>query len=217
MCGPAKSKPKSVFLLVLLPRPNLTLMKLHHPFTKAQWLTGILVILTIIIGIAFLANHLVSDHLNEALLLQFGYVGIIIIGVIAGLNTFVPIPAASFTPLFLEAGFTFPFIILFLSIGTIIADIVGYIFGQWSREFFLARHPRFFAYFTRLATKHTAYISTVLFLYAAFVPFPNELMIIPLAFGGVRFRTMVVPLFIGNMLNHTMIALGVVNLTSSLF
>ncbi len=192
-------------------------MKKASSFTKTQWITGLLVVITITLGIAFLAEHLAPDHLDEALILQFGYVGIIIIGVIAGLNTFVPVPAASFTPLFLGAGFSFPLIILFLSIGTIIADIVGYIFGQWSREFFLSRHPRFFAYFSRQAERNTSHISLILFLYAAFVPFPNELMIIPLAFGGVRFRLMVIPLFIGNMLNHTMIALGVTSVFNSLF
>jgi membrane protein YqaA with SNARE-associated domain len=189
-------------------------MRKRLPWKKEQIFIIVLALVTIIAGVTLLARHLFTDGLSEELVLQFGYIGVAIVGIIAGLNTIVPIPAATATPLFISFGLSFPLIILALGVGTIIADFVGYIIGHYSRTYIEVKYPKIFKYFTSLASTKKFFLVMVVFLYAAFVPFPNEAIIIPLALAGIHFRLMVIPLFIGNIINHTLIALGVTNIAN---
>jgi membrane protein YqaA with SNARE-associated domain len=189
-------------------------MRRRLPWRKQEIIIASLAIITIAAGVTLLARHLYTDGLSGQLVSQFGYLGVVIVGVIAGLNTIVPIPAATTTPLFISIGLSFPLIILALAIGTIIADFVGYIVGHWSRVYIEIKYPKIFKFFTDLAKTKLLFLIFVIFIYAAFVPFPNEAIIIPLALAGIRFRTMFIPLFIGNTLNHTLIALGVTNIAN---
>jgi membrane protein YqaA with SNARE-associated domain len=54
-------------------------------------------------------------------------------------------------------------------------------------------------------------------LYAALVPFPNEAILIPLAISGIKFRYLVAPLLIGNMLHQAILIVGVDSLTRFVF
>ena len=190
---------------------------MHH-IKKRSWQIGIIVaIVLILIGVLFAARSLSENPAALHVLSEFGYFGVVVTAIIAGLNTFIPLPAATFTPLFMAAGLSFPLIIVALAVGTLIADYIGYTLGRVSREVFIEKHPKSFAFFSRLQEGNRWLLFLVVLLYAAFAPFPNELILIPLALSGLRFITIIVPLLIGNLMHQTIFSYGITSLFEAFF
>lgn len=163
------------------------------------------------------AQTIAKDDALIKVVSEFSYFGVFITAVIAGLNTFVPLPAATFTPLFLAAGLSMPFIITTLVAGTLLADFVGYTLGHVSRELLQNRHPKLFNFFTQLRNEHTNFIVPTTFIYAALLPLPNEFILVPLALAGTNFRKLLLPLIIGNIVHQTLLAYGITNIFQTVF
>lgn len=171
----------------------------------------------VLVASLYLANFVANNDLAQNIVGQFGYLGILVIAIIAGVNVLLPIPAATFVPVFVAAGLWMPLIILALVVGTTIADYVGYFVGRWSREFAAATYPKTYARVLSLNERHHNLILPAVFFYAAAIPFPNEAIIIPLALVGLKFRTILIPLILGNLVNQTTLALGVSNIFELVF
>ena len=165
----------------------------------------------------FAASYLEHHPALQSTVLQLGYPGILAIATIAGLNIFVPVPAASLVPLFTTAGLYLPFIVICLTIGTVLADFIGYRFGRCSSSYVHTSYPKQIKKLEYLHTKHKMWLVPMVFLYAAFAPFPNEAIILPLAIIGVRFRVLILPLLLGNLINQTIYAIGIQNVFWWLF
>lgn len=148
---------------------------------------------------------------------RFGYLGLVGIGIVTGLNFIIPIPAATFSALYSAAGLTTSGIIIALAIGTLIADMIGFWVGTKLRLLLSDSYPRISTYAKKLAAGSSWYIFIFVLLYAAFVPFPNEAILIPLAISGIKFRYLVLPLIIGNILHQTILIVGVDTLGRTLF
>ena len=159
------------------------------------------------------AQGLTTNESLRETVASFGYLGVLLTGIVSGLNTIVPVPGATFSPLFTAAGLTIPLIIFFLALGTLIADFISYLLGRASRELLSERYPKIVTYFTRLRTNHKRLLFPMVTLYAAFVPFPNEAILIPLAFTGIRFVHLLLPLIIGNILHQALLVYGIAGLT----
>lgn len=168
---------------------------------------------TTIVGAIYL-GHLLS-HMDTAVTLveQTGYTAVLVLAIITGLNPFVPIPAATLTPVFLAADLTTIGIIIALVIGTTIADAIGFWLGQATRSLIDPTTNSIASTVERLRTNHQRWIMPFVFVYAAFVPFPNEAMLIPLALSGVRLPTILVPLMLGTTLHQTTMVYGVASLS----
>jgi len=187
---------------------------------KKEVLSGIalLLILTAVASGAFLIAEYTLTHTEfQNQVASFGYLGITILAMVAGLNVIVPIPAATFTPVFTAAGLTLPLIVLSLTIGTLLADFIGYAFGKLSRETVATKYPALVARLEHIYEHKRSWLLPVVFLYASFVPIPNEALVIPLAFLGVRWYTLVLPLFVGNFINQAIYAYGFQNVFWYLF
>jgi len=167
---------------------------------------------TVFVGAVLFAHSLATDPGIQLAVAEFGYLGVITAGVIAGLNAFFPVPAATLTPLFVGAGLSLPLIVLSLAIGTLIADFTGFALGHLSRTIVAKRYPRTSAFFADLYQRRRKLVLPVAFLYAAFVPFPNEAILIPLALAGARFSLLLIPLFLGNLLNQAILVYGITGL-----
>jgi membrane protein YqaA with SNARE-associated domain len=178
---------------------------------KKQVLSGI-VLVTILSAVAFgaflIAEEVLVNESLQSLLVSFGYVGITVFATIAGLNVIMPIPAATFTPVFTAAGLSLPLIILALTLGTLAADFIGFLFGKVGRETIAAKYPKLLTRLEHLYTKKQHLLLPVVFLYAAFVPIPNEALVIPLALLGVHWQRLIAPLFFGNLINQAIYAYG---------
>tara|TARA_B100000508_G_scaffold20642_1_gene14066 strand:- start:1485 stop:2006 length:522 start_codon:yes stop_codon:yes gene_type:complete len=155
------------------------------------------------IGVFFVSGSLSQNEQVAQAVQEFGYVGVVIIAVVAGLNLVVPIPAATFTPIFTAAGLAVPFIVIALAVGTLIADFTGYLIGNLSKSLVEKKYPKMQKFFTELKQNRSKLIVPVIFLYAAFAPFPNEALLVPLGLAGIRFSTIIVPLILGNLINQS--------------
>lgn len=157
----------------------------------------------VFIGVFLISDSLAQNEQVAVAVQEFGYFGVVIVAVIAGLNVIVPIPAATFTPIFTAAGLAIPFIVISLALGTLIADFTGYLLGSVSRSMVDKRYPKMQQFFSELKTNREKLIVPVIFLYAAFAPFPNEALLVPLGLAGVRFNTIIIPLILGNLINQS--------------
>lgn len=175
-------------------------------------------ILTLVwVASLYLAEFVATNGMAQNLVADFGYLGILTIAVISGVNVLLPVPAATFVPIFTAAGLSLPVVILMLVIGTTIADYIGYFLGRWSRDFAIAHYPNTYRRVLSINEHHHSLIIPFVFVYAALIPFPNEAIIIPLALVGMRFKTLLLPLVLGNIINQTALALGASNIFQLLF
>ncbi len=188
--------------------------------TKTKLTSGFLALLTlviIIISALFLADYISNSSEIQMLVARFGYFGITVVAIVAGLNVIVPIPAASLVPIFTTSGLWLPLIITALTIGTIIADYIGYILGQLSSRAIDTRYKKSLTYYKSLYEKYKRFLLPIIFIYSAFVPFPNEALLIPLALLGVKFRSIFIPLLVGDLINQTIFAIGIQTIFDWLF
>lgn len=182
-------------------RPNL-----HNTSVR---IIAFLFFAAIFAGAIFLAQALGRDPGIQAAVANAGYLGVVIAGIVAGLNFVIPVPAATLTPLFTAAGLSLPLIVLALAVGTLIADFTGFALGHVSRVTIQDRYPKTYALFSRYGETQSFLIYPIVLLYAAFVPFPNEAILIPLAVVGVRFTRILIPLLIGNLLHQITLVYGI--------
>jgi membrane protein YqaA with SNARE-associated domain len=176
---------------------------------RTQILSGVallLILTSVALTALFLAEYTLRSAAMQAWIVSFGYIGIGLFATVTGLNVIVPIPAVAFTPVFTAAGLLLPGIIIALTLGTLLADFIGYVFGTVSRATIAAKYPKLIRQLEHLHTHHRHLILPVTFLYAAFAPIPNEALVIPLALLGVSWRSLVIPLLLGNLINQTIYA-----------
>jgi membrane protein YqaA with SNARE-associated domain len=169
----------------------------------------ILSVILVAVLALFLAEQIVSSPALQSFVAQLGYLGVILVAIIGGLNIIVPIPAVTLTPIFTASGLHLPFIILSLTIGTLIADYIGYAFGHFSRPVLYAQYPKVVSWLEEKITTKPTLLFPITFLFAAFLPVPNEVLVIPLAILGIKFRRMILPLLLGNLVNQTIYATGI--------
>jgi len=172
-------------------------------------LSALLLIITLAL---FAADAVANNPELQAIVASWGYAGVTLVGLIAGLNVIVPMPAATFTPVFLAAGLWLPFIIVAMTAGILVADYIGYAFGRWSRIGITEKYPKLLAQYEKLVTRHRIWLLPVIFLYASFAPFPNEAIILPLAVLGVHFKIMFLPLLFSGLIHQTIFSYGAQNL-----
>ncbi len=185
---------------------------------KILELTLLLAFITTIIIASFHIAHFVGAHDGaKEIVARFGYAGVFIVSLVSGLNVFFPVPPATFVPIFTAAGLTLPIIIVALVLGTLVADLVGYVIGLWSKNFIADHYPRIHNFFISLNLHHHKLLVPVIFLYAGLSPLPNEALVIPLAVIGTPVHVFIVPLILGTALYHTITVFGVQNLFAFFF
>lgn len=181
-------------------------------------LTGIIVaFLTITVAAFFLAETINDNETIRDFVQKLGLFGAIFIGIIGGLNAFVPIPPATFAPLFLEAGMSELLIITGFTIGTYVADSVGFLLGWLGSSYANTHYPDMAKRLESFMTKHQHYIPFIIFTFIALAPLPNETILIPLAIMGYQYKKLIIPLIVGNFLHHTIMVYGYAELFSIFF
>lgn len=179
----------------------------HRYFTK-------IALLVLIMVLAFWVSDTVkdSDFVSD-LIRRFGYGGIFLVAVVSGLNLVLPIPAISFLPVFLASGSNAIAVVAVIAAGMTLADFIGYLLGKTGRHIALSSFERkVINKLERIKEKLHWSPALVLFLFASFVPFPNELIVVPMAFLGYRFTHVLLPVFFWNMVFNSLYAIGAVNI-----
>ena len=180
-------------------------------FSKILIYTGLFIIL--ILGAFYLANLAGKSEFIRDLIHNFGYTGIFLVAIITGFNLVVPIPAFTLLPLFIESGFNFWPSILVVSLGLSVADAIGYFLGKIGREIIMnAWERKILGRLEKIKERYEYAPLAILFLTASFIPMPNELVVIPLAFLGYKLRLILPILFIGHLIFNFLYATGIINI-----
>lgn len=173
------------------------------------------VILAVVVALIFSFARVVQE--NESirnLINSYGYVGVFVISLISGFNLVVPIPAASFLPVFLEAGLKYPVTILLITLGMTMADSIAYFVGGVGKDV-LSQSPaaeRRVARLIKIRDQHSWIPLAFLFIFASIAPVPNEVLLVPFAFLGYRYLYIIPIVFAGNLIFNVLYSAGVINL-----
>ena len=184
-------------------------MKIKKRFWKPFF--EILFLLAVVAFAIYLASLAQESGFVKKFILDYGYVGISLLSIISGLNIIVPIPIIAFFPLFIAAGLNQWLVILIVVIGITIADGISYIVGDIGRNVISERVKKKMKHLERLRDQYYWLPLVVLFLFASFVPFPNEVLVIPMAFLGYRLIHMLPLLLVGNAVFNILVMLSIVN------
>ena len=155
--------------------------------------------------LAYQVTSLVSsDETVQRWIKDFGLGGIFIISAISGFNLVVPIPIATFIPVFLESGFNFYAVILIISLGMTTGDILSYLIGSLGRRVIITEESLQKHWFVKLINKSRAKYKTlpyvILFIFASVVPIPNEITVMPMGFLGYKMKIIIPILIVGNLI-----------------
>lgn len=178
---------------------------------------AIIIFVIAIIGAAFLFKDVVTEnHTLQAFIDRYGLFAVFIISVISGFNIAVPIPVVSFVPAFAAAGLDAWVVVATIALGMTAGDSLGYLIGKIGRDITYISVQRIRRRLEYIRTRFRVAPLVVLFLFVAFVPFPNEILVIPLGFLGYSFRIMFPTILFGNVLFNTFSYIGIVNIFSLL-
>ena len=138
-----------------------------------------------------------------------GYPGLLLASVVSGFNVVWPVPVALFYPFFIESGFEPAPTLATIALGMTGGDFLGYLIGNATRDLAHHRLAGFRARAEALHARHRLLPLGLLFLYAGFVPLPNELLVIPMAFMRYSLPAVMAAVLMGNVIFNTMVAFGV--------
>lgn len=137
-----------------------------------------------------------------------GYPGLFLASVISGFNLLWPVPVAFFYPFFIASGFDPAPTLVTIAVGMTVGDFLGYLIGDTTRHLADHRLAAFRARAQALHARHRLLPLGLLFLYAGFVPFPNEVLVIPMAFMRYSMVGVMTAVLCGNVIFNTAVALG---------
>ena len=173
--------------------------------------------LALVIALVVWANLYAAEHdFVRELARRFGYPGLFVGAAISGFNLVVPIPVIAFFPFFLEVGFRPIPTVATIALGMTTGDLVGYLLGRTTREMFAPRVKGMMARLERLREQHPVLPFIVMFLYAAFAPIPNEILVIPLAFLRYPLIGIFTAVLAGNLIFNSLVAFGVLQVFEAL-
>lgn len=137
---------------------------------------------------------------------RFGYLGIFGAAAISGFNLVVPVPVITFFPLFMEAGLQPALTVGIIAAGMSVGDLLGFSVGRVGREALApsmkASHQRL----ERLRDAHPHLPVWVMLVYAAVVPLPNELLVVPMAFLRYPVISVMAAVLAGNVVFNSLMA-----------
>lgn len=165
----------------------------------------------------YIAKAVEDSDVAQQMVAEVGYLGVLIIAVIAGVNALVPVPAATFIPIFTAGGLSLHITVATLVAGTIIADLIGFYLGRFGSTFVVEHYPKTYARFAKLHEDNSRWLPVFVFLYAAFVPFPNEAYLIPFGVIGIPLKRFIIPLILGASVYQALAAYGVQNIFQYFF
>ncbi len=161
-------------------------------------------------------NTIVESDYIRTVVTTYGYLGIFFASILSGFNLFVPIPVVIFTPLFIELGLNSIIVVFTIAVGLTLGDLATFYIGRGGHILFNSDKRPFMEKMERLRKKRPKTLLATLFLFASFVPLPNEVLLIPFGFIGMRLRQVLPIIFLGNLIFNTLVASGIIGIFNSL-
>lgn len=170
-----------------------------------------------LVALATWANLYAAEHdLVRDMAVRFGYPGIFLAAAASGFNLVVPVPLIAFFPFFMEIGFDPALTVATIAAGMTTGDLLGYLIGRTTREMFAPKVRGMMGRLEALRDRHRVLPFVVMFLYAAFAPIPNEVLVIPLAFLRYPLPGIFTAVLAGNLIFNSLVAFGVVRVFEAL-
>lgn len=178
-----------------------------HPGRRAgRWALRIAALIAVILIVVW-ANEIAARNLEvRAAVQRFGYVGLLAVSAVSGFNVLVPIPVIAFFPFLMQSGLSPVPALLVIASGMTIGDLAGFLLGRAGRK--LVERPAWLIRLERVQARHALAPYVILFVYAALVPLPNELVVIPMALIGCRLVGVVGAALGGNLIFNSLAAAG---------
>ena len=157
-----------------------------------------------------------ESELAQELVSGYGYVGIFILSVVSGFNVVFPVPTISFLPVFQAAGMNVPFAVALTIAGMTVGDMGGYMIGKTGKVILSSSNKKTLFYLDELKGRYKVGPLVALFLFVAFAPLPNEILVIPLGFLGYHLKHIFPIVLAGNAIFNTLAALGILGIFEGL-
>lgn len=172
-------------------------------------ISQIVIIVFVIIGVIWLNRLAIDSEFFRNITERFGYIGMFFAAIASGFNLLVPIPIIGFFPFFVDIGLSPILIILTISVGMMIGDAFGYLIGKAGRNVVLLKNRKMVRRLEKIQTRYSKGPIVIMWLYASFVPLPNEVLVIPMGFLGYKLRNIMIAVFFGNILFNSLVAFGI--------
>lgn len=160
-----------------------------------------------ILLLSFILTRFPPEEIVKIIGINNSYIALFFLAFLGGISIFFPFPYYIVVFMFGAAGLN-PFLLgICAGFGVILGDTTSYFIGYTGREIVPDKFNKYFSKFYLWVNKKPLWVmSIVLFLYGAFVPFPNDAVIIPLGIARYKYWRAIIPLAIGNIVFSTLIA-----------
>ena len=157
----------------------------------------ILLVVFLILWSAFLFFH-PPKEIVEFLGIHNTYFFIFLMAAIGGVSAFTS-TAFYTTVVTLAIGGVNPLYLgFFASIGLTIGDVFFYFFGMEGKQCIPGKYEKYIDRFSRWVEKAGDWLIALIIFFYSLTPFPSDVLAISLAVADYPLRKMIVPLFIGN-------------------
>lgn len=171
------------------------------------------VVFVLIVMLALWLSAIARDNLAiQNMVSDYGYVGVFIAAVFSGFNLVVPVPVIAFLPLFVVSGLSQWITIALIILGVTIADMLAYYLARMGKHLSPSSLENKTRGISMFLDRHRRLSLVSLFIFAAIIPLPNEILVLPMAFLGYRLLSLFIPVLLGNTVFNTLSMLGVVNI-----
>ena len=181
-----------------------------HSKNELKKIWKIIFFIAFISGAYILAREANGNAALQTLVASWGYLALFSLAIASGFNLLVPIPAVALVPAAVAAGLDPWLSALVVTLGMTLSDSVSYFLGKLGREVLLGKQAMLLLKLEKIQKKHNAWPVWLLFLYAAFVPFPNEIPIIPMAVLGYPAKQVIPAILLGNLIFNFLATAGIV-------
>lgn len=172
----------------------------------------VVIFLSIVAGLVYLQTNDQTAEWVRALVERGGYGGIFAASILSGFNVAVPVPIIALFPSFVAAGLSPVGTVLLIAAGMTCGDALGALLGRAGRSAVQPPKMRLVNWVDETRRRHPSLLWFGLVFYAAFVPLPNELIVMPLAYLGVSPPRIVLAVFFGNIVFNTLCAYGLLHI-----
>lgn len=175
---------------------------------KSRRILGALTILFLFAAWIFLINKISPEEIVDFLGIKNSYLMVFLFCFIGGISILFPFP---YYLIVFTLGATLNPILLGLVGGTgvMLGDSTSYLFGYAGREVISGRLNTILGkihnWFLK-KSKWTIYIS--LYLYSSIIPFPNDILVIPLGLVRYPYFRVILPLWLGDITFNIIISLA---------
>jgi membrane protein YqaA with SNARE-associated domain len=175
---------------------------------KTKRIAITLSVISIFILWSFMLYYFSPDKIVEIIGINNSYVLLLIFGFLGGTSIFFPFPYYLFVLTFSGGGLN-PFLIGFLTgTGVMLGDCTSYFVGYIGREIAPKGLLSVFKRVYEWGLKKPKWIlPSLLYLYTAIFPLPNDFILVPLGMTRYPFLRVIIPMWLGSITFNTILAI----------